>query len=332
MLMSFFVLTACNSDVIVKSDVGNITDEEFYDELKLNYGENLLQNMIVIKVLEDTYDVSDNEVDEKIEQLKNELGEQFQMWLLQEGFSSEESDLFRSRIHDLILQEKVQFEGIEVTDEEIEETYNDMLEDRQIEIKASHILFKLEEEDKENKEKVEEKKKLAQDVKKQLDEGADFAELAKEYSDDTSAENEGDIGYFRAGEMVPEFEETAYGLEVGEISEPIESQFGFHIITVTDIPTIEDKKEEIRYTILPTKVDQEEVQNKIDKLLKDANIDIKINDFEGLKEYFKFEDPELDEPSSEENSQNDELNTDETEDEEQNENTDEEDSNEEETE
>src|SRR3972149_5470536 len=72
-------------------------------------------------------------------------------------------------------------------------------------------------------------------VKKQLDNGADFAEMARKYSTCPSAENGGDIGFFqRKGSIVEEFAIVAFSMEVGEISEPVETQFGYHIIKVTD--------------------------------------------------------------------------------------------------
>jgi len=73
----------------------------------------------------------------------------------------------------------------------------------------------------------------ANDLVAQLNAGADFAQLAQEFSTDTgSGFNGGDLGWFTRGRMVMEFEEAAFSLGVGEISEPVESQFGFHIIQV----------------------------------------------------------------------------------------------------
>lgn len=78
-----------------------------------------------------------------------------------------------------------------------------------------------------------EKEEEAKDIYERLKKGEDFAELAKELSKDTgSGANGGDLGWFGRGAMVPEFEKVAFSLEVGEISEPVQSQFGYHIIQV----------------------------------------------------------------------------------------------------
>lgn len=115
------------------------------------------------------------------------------------------------------------------------------------EVKARHILISVEQDAPE--EKVAEAKKKIDGIKKQLDSGADFAELAKQYSDDKSnAPNGGDLGFFGRGRMVKEFEEAAFSLEPGQISAPVRTRFGFHLIKVEDkrIRDFEQAKGEVR--------------------------------------------------------------------------------------
>lgn len=75
---------------------------------------------------------------------------------------------------------------------------------------------------------------LAKKIKKELKDGKEFQVLAKKYSTCPSSANGGDLGYFGKGQMVKEFENAAFSLKVGEISEPVKTQFGYHLILVTD--------------------------------------------------------------------------------------------------
>ena len=108
------------------------------------------------------------------------------------------------------------------TDEAMKKVYEDA--PKQIsgeqEVHARHILVETEDE--------------AKAVKAELDKGADFAELAKKKSKDPGASDGGDLGFFTKDQMVPEFSEVAFKLEPGKISDPVKSQFGWHIIKVEE--------------------------------------------------------------------------------------------------
>jgi len=100
----------------------------------------------------------------------------------------------------------------------------------QTEVRARHILFKIE-----DKAKEDEVKTKASAVLEEARKGTDFAELVKKHSQDTtSVANGGDLGYFKSGQMVPEFSQAAFALAPGQISDLVQSQYGFHIIKVED--------------------------------------------------------------------------------------------------
>jgi parvulin-like peptidyl-prolyl isomerase len=104
-----------------------------------------------------------------------------------------------------------------------------------IELMASHILIGFEGTRSSSHRSREEAEKLAEEILNELKAGADFATTAEKYSDDPSVkENKGNLGYFTWGKMVGPFQEATWELEIGEISKPVESMFGFHIIKLED--------------------------------------------------------------------------------------------------
>lgn len=270
---SVLALSACNdneasdSEVIVTSNAGDVTKEELYQEMKASVGKQALQVLVIEKVLADEYEVTDKEVNAQLEKEKEEMGEGFEQYLTQQG-QTEES--YKKYIRLNLLQEKALTEGVEVSDEEVAAQYENM----KTELNARHVLVADEE--------------TANEVKAKLEGGAEFAAVAKEYSTEpAAAETGGDLGWFTAEKMVKEFSDAAYDLEVNEISEPVQSQFGYHIIEVTDKReieiegTLEEKSEEIRKQLVMAKADQSTLLPKVSKLMKDANIDIKDEDLEG---------------------------------------------------
>jgi peptidyl-prolyl cis-trans isomerase C len=122
-------------------------------------------------------------------------------------------------------------------------------------------------------------REMLTDLKKQIEDGADFAELAKKYSDDPgSAAQGGDLGWFGRGQMVPEFEEAAFSLQPGQVSDIIETQFGLHILKVEDkkleLPEdFEENKEQYRKQKLEERRNQA-WQRYIQQLRESAKIEI----------------------------------------------------------
>jgi peptidyl-prolyl cis-trans isomerase C len=225
--------------------------------------------------------VSDKEVDQEIEKIKEQVGEQarssgqdlsdqkaYEQALKQNDITE---DQLRKDIRENLPVQKVQEKvtgGAEPSDEEIQKYY-DQNKEAQFTTPEQrcvrHILF-----NKDQKEKAEE-------VKQQLENGGDFAQLAKENSQDPgSAEKGGDLGCLGKGETVPEFEQAAFGAEQGEIVGPIETQFGYHLLEVTEIKpkqtrSLDDVESQIR-SQLATEKQSEEFSKWIEEQKKQRNV------------------------------------------------------------
>jgi len=144
-------------------------------------------------------------------------------------------------------------------------------------VEARHILVKFKGSPvptREGKPELTEEQALAkaQDLKKKLQEGAEFADLAKAESDDAgSGANGGDLGTFSHGQMVPAFEEAAFKLPVGQVSDPIKTQFGYHLIRVDkhETKTLDAMKEDLEKKLRP-----EAAKESVEKLRQAANISL----------------------------------------------------------
>lgn len=146
---------------------------------------------------------------------------------------------------------------IEIDAAKIEEYYRNNPQQFQIpeQRHARHILLKASEAD--SQERRQEQLAKAEDILKKAREGADFIELAKEYSEGPSRDSGGDLGFFSAGRMVPTFDQAVFAMQAGDISEVVTTQFGYHIIKLEEIQSsrvtdLADATEEIK-TILQDK-------------------------------------------------------------------------------
>ena len=246
------------SELIIEMNGIKMTTEEFYENLKDSYGTYSLISSIDELLLNKVYD-TDSDMKTKIESqilsLKNQFGSDFEDAIQYYYGVSTEKQLYSyieiAYKRELATQD---YALTLITDKDIEEYYNEKAIG---DIKASHILIKSDAtDDMTDDEKATAKEKAlntAKEIIKKLDKGEKFEDLAKEYSDDSSASDGGNLGYFNRGDMVSAFEEAAIKLKVNEYTKkPIETQYGYHIILKTDEKekgTLEELKEEIKTTL-----------------------------------------------------------------------------------
>ncbi|WP_170443904.1 peptidylprolyl isomerase [Ruegeria arenilitoris] len=205
------------------------------------------------------------------QQLEDEVLYQFivEQLIQQQLLSQEQDELTRLNALMLTNEERSlkavqtvnQITDAQVTDDAIQAAYDAQFADFQgeDEFNASHILVATEDE--------------AKEITAQLDDGADFAELAKEKSTGPSGPNGGALGWFGKGQMVPEFEQAVIGLEKGQVSDPVQTQFGWHVVVLNDKRKSEAPEFAAVRDELAQSVRQEAIQAKIDELTQAGSVE-----------------------------------------------------------
>jgi foldase protein PrsA len=219
------------------------------------YGAATVEQLIADKIVaseakKQKITISDEELNKEVDKLKESYGgeEVFEQVLASNNTTV---DVLKEDLKNYLTMRKLIEPQIKITDEELK-TYFDENKDSLGEaeqVKASHILI--------------EDESTAKEIKQKLADGADFAELAKEYStDEGSKENGGELGFFPRGTMVTEFEDVAFSLPINEISEPVKSDYGYHIIKVEEKKdakeaNFDDSKAAIKETLIDEKMESE---------------------------------------------------------------------------
>ncbi|MBL3649069.1 MULTISPECIES: peptidylprolyl isomerase PrsA [Bacillus] len=262
---SILALSACSGgdkEVIAKTDAGDVTKGELYTNMKKTAGASVLTQLVQEKVLDEKYKVTDKEIDNKLKEYKTQLGDQYTALEKQYG-----KDYLKEQVKYELLTQKAAKDQIKVTDADTKE-YWEGLKNK---IRASHILVA--------------DKKTAEEVEKKLKKGEKFEDLAKEYSTDSTASNGGDLGWFAKDGMVEEFSKAAFKLKTDEVSDPVKSQYGYHIIKKTEERgKYDDMKKELKSEVLEQKLsDNAAVQEAVQKVMKKADIEVKDKD---LKDTF----------------------------------------------
>lgn len=223
--------------------------------------------------------IEDSEVNEKFDQLKDALNtnplykEKLEKAGVTEDFLKEQikKDLIVAKYKENFIKD------IKISDKEMEAYYNNHKDQFNVEeVKASQILIStLDKDNKEvSKEEKEKLKEKAQSVLDKIKNNEDFANLAKEYSDDkNSGKDGGDLGYFAKSDKNVEFTKEVFKLDTNQVSNLIETPYGYHIVKVTDkrpvTKSFEDSKDDIKAKIL-----NEKYTKHIDSLYKNGKITI----------------------------------------------------------
>ena len=264
-----YVLMKVNSQDIPSSELQKVWEGLFpegqapaLDTLKPEMRDNILRSLLAERLL---YSEAVKQGVDKSDKVTRQLEEVKKKLIIRAFLDAKTADL--------------------ITDADLKAEYDTMVSGMkdEKEIRARHSLLATEQE--------------AKDAKKKLDEGKSFEEVARDFSKDPgSAKQGGDLGYFTKDKMVPEFATAAFALKKGEVSGPVKSSFGYHIIKVEDIrkvtvPTFNDVKDQLR-----AKLQEKKLNDYIGSLVKSA--DVKVYDEKGKEVPFNKNLPDAGKPAA----------------------------------
>lgn len=283
--------TSNGKDIVAKLNGKTITADDLYKKLKSQGGRSIMVSMIDEYILDKEYETTDEmkkAAEATVKSYKSSYGDSYKTFLSNYGIADD------AELKSILIQQSKQEKAVEdyikknISDSEMKSFYDNNIKG---DIKASHILISVEEDA--TDEEKEAAKKKAEDLIQKLKDGADFATLAKENSDDTeSAKDGGNLGYFNSGDMVKEFEKAAYELSVDEYTtEPVETTYGYHIIIKTgekDKPSFEKSKTTVKEKIVEDEKENDStitakamkaLREKYKLVIKDKTIKKDYNDY-----------------------------------------------------
>lgn len=304
-VLAISLLTGCGAaklkngeELVAKVDNYKISADDLYSEMKEKYAVKTLIDNIDHQLLDTTYKTDETEtkaIENQIEEIKKTYGSNDQIFeqIIKQVYNVESVDELKAMLsldykRDLAIKDYVK-EKV-VTDEEVTTYYDTKVIG---DVKASHILIKPNAKDSDSEEtktkKENEAKKKAEEIIKKLDNGEDFAKLAKKYSDDKgTASKGGNLGYFNMDDDFEEnFVSAAAALKKGAYSkEPVKTKYGYEIILKVDEKD-KKKKDDLESTIRQTLADE--------KIKEDSSTTTyykRLRDWRESKG-LKFEDKEL---------------------------------------
>lgn len=259
-ISSTYTKNTTKSDLIAKTNDKEYTIDDLYNGLVAAYGLSTGISILDTHLLENKYSYDEKEVKALIDEFKVNWGSNYYNYMAQYGLNNDEDIYNYFKLS--ALQDAAFAAEYPITDEQLQKAYEEYTPN----ISARHILV--------------EDEQTAKDLIAQLDAAEDkeakFEELAKEYSKDGSASKGGDLGSFGKGQMVPEFENAAFALKVGEYTEePVKTQYGYHIIykyAEDEKGSFEDLKDELEAKIRSEEYTQLKLEAILIKYRTEANV------------------------------------------------------------
>lgn len=271
--IAVLALAGCsNSKTVVSMKGGKITESQFYDKMKsTTSGQSTLQTMIITKALEDQYGdkVSTKKVDKQFNTFKKTYGDSLSSVLSSNGMTK--TDL-KENIRTNYLTEAALKANKKVTEKDLKKQWASY----EPKVTVQHILVA--------------KEDTAKDIIKQLQDGGDFAALAKKYSTDSATKNKaGKLPAFDSTDtsLDSDFKTAAFKLKTGEITAtPVKTTYGYHVIKMIKHPSkgkMEDHKKQLTKQLYDSWLQDSTVMQKVlAKVIKKANVKIKDKDLQNV--------------------------------------------------
>jgi peptidyl-prolyl cis-trans isomerase SurA len=260
----------------VQNKINIANNPTILNKILSNVFERLLeQKILLVKAVEDTITVDDRDVDQRVEQhIKYMIDQVGSEEKLEEAFNNPIKKIRRDLRKETVDRLKVdmlrrtKFANVKVSRREVEKfykTYKDSLGEIKETVDISHILKQI----KPSEESKSEAKEKLNKIIEMVNNGENFEELAKRYSQDPgSGSRGGDLGFTKRGDFVKEFEEVAFALDEGEVSDIVETQFGFHIIKLIEKRGEKIRTRHILIQVQPTANDAKKTYDELDKIRK----------------------------------------------------------------
>lgn len=249
------------SPTYVKTDFGNVTKNDLDTYLEIKHGDAAIRQVVLQKILEKKYLVTDQEIEKELIQVKEANGASFSTSM---HIGKKEEIKLKEQIKHHLIRTKAMKQFI--ADEELKAAYSPSL-------KVRHILL-------DSQEKADE-------VKKRLDNGESFDELVKNESEDSITKSKGGVLDLQKGIGMEEIENSARKLEVNKVSNPIESRIGYHLIEVMEKGVAKEwkdvsqkEKDALTKKVIHQKQRDGSMEKEFEKILNGAHIEVKEEIYE----------------------------------------------------